>query len=100
MNMTVRNNIQKSKQINYDNTASGLNATNVKDALDELETKRENLSAGISVEPTYIDNGDGSVTVNTFKARLRRASESLGIDIEIKRAGNIIQYWRKGEKQR
>jgi hypothetical protein len=43
-----------------------------------------------------VDKKD-SIKANTAKARLIRASKALGIELQTKRVGNIVQYWRKGE---
>lgn len=46
-----------------------------------------------------VDKKD-SIKANTAKARLIRASRALGVDLQTKRVGNVIQYWRKGEEPR
>lgn len=42
--------LYNSNQVEYDNTSSGMSATNVQDALDELSTK-----ANTWIDPSYID---------------------------------------------
>ena len=46
-----------------------------------------------------VDKKD-SIKANTAKARLIRASKALGVELQTKRVGNVIQYWRKDEEPR
>ena len=69
-----------SNNILYDNTLSGLTADDVKAALDELAYMIANipqppLSAGIVSQPTFINNGDGTVTLGDAVVNLFIAAD-------------------------
>ena len=55
--------------ISYDNSTSGLSATALKTAIDELDINRTYLTAGTVSEPSYLDNGDGTVTIGQSTVR-------------------------------
>ena len=64
----------------------------------EFESYIKELPQG-QVGQITVDKKD-SIKANTAKARLIRASKALGINLETKRVGNVIQYWRKSEEPR
>jgi len=64
----------------------------------EFESYIKELPQG-QVGQITVDKKD-SIKANTAKARLIRASKAIGIELQTKRVGNVIQYWRKGEEPR
>ena len=64
----------------------------------EFEAYIKELPKG-QVGQVTVDKKD-SIKSNTAKARLLRASRALGIELQTKRVGGVIQYWRKGEEPR
>lgn len=69
-----------SNNILYDNTLSGLTADDVKAALDELTYMINNipqppLSAGVVQQPTFTNNGNGTITVGNAVVNLFIAAD-------------------------
>ena len=69
-----------SNNILYDNTLSGLTADDVKAALDELTYMVNNipqppLSAGVVIQPTFTNNGNGTITVGNAVVNLFIATD-------------------------
>lgn len=62
----------------------------------EYENYIKQLPQG-QVGQITVDKKDG-IKSNTAKARLIRAGRALGIELETKRVGTVVQYWRKGEE--
>jgi hypothetical protein len=54
--------------INYDNTTSGLTATNVQDAIDENTDSIDTLNSNISYKTGFIDTSNLITTINTYNA--------------------------------
>ena len=55
--------------ISYDNSTSGLSATAVKTAIDEIDINRTYLTAGTVSVPSYTDNLDGTVDIGQSTVR-------------------------------
>ena len=68
------------------------------EAAKKFESYIKELPQG-QVGQITVDKEDG-IKANTAKARLIRASKALRVELQTKRAGNVIQYWRKGEEPR
>lgn len=58
--------------------------------LEEVNTLRQNLSAGLTSTPTYLDNGDGSVTIGDAECRLYSTSDYTGTIDEYSVEGNTF----------
>lgn len=72
------NTVTSAANISYDNTTSGLSATNLQDAADEVEENRSYLSAGTIESPTVTNNGDLTITVSSVDAYLFDNSDFEG----------------------
>lgn len=62
----------------------------------EFESYIKELPQG-QVGQIVVDKKD-NIKANTAKARILRASKALGVELQTKRVGNVVQYWRKGEE--
>lgn len=84
-----------SGNILYDNTLSGLTADDVKEAIDELvdiinNIPQASLSAGVVAEPTYLDNGNGTITIGNCTANLFDSDNFIGGLKQYQITGGII----------
>ena len=51
--------------VNYNNSNSGLVATNIQEAADEIDTNRSYFCAGFLTDPDFTDNEDNTVTMGS-----------------------------------
>ena len=81
-------------QVAYDNTTSGLTSTNVKDAIDELNTKADNAGVKCAFEIGDYISLTPVQTTYTIKSSLTGWTSNQTINIAGTSASNGLRLWR------